>query len=168
MIHKKGDLFTSDVVALGHGVNIAGLMGAGIAKTFKEKYPDNYYVYSQQCRVKGLRPGGALIVPAAETDIKSPHVERLIVNIASQDAPGPNARYEWVLKGALAAAKQLMSLGVFTCALPRIASDIGGLEWDKVQCLLVAVEDMVPGFEWEVWEFAPQIDIDNAVGIVVR
>jgi O-acetyl-ADP-ribose deacetylase (regulator of RNase III) len=32
----EGDLFNSDAQALAHGVNIRGVMGAGIAKPFKE------------------------------------------------------------------------------------------------------------------------------------
>jgi O-acetyl-ADP-ribose deacetylase (regulator of RNase III) len=152
---NKGDLFTSDCEALGHGVNVRGLMGAGIAKTFKERYPENYLSYGQQCKVNGLIPGGVLIVPCYEADMNAKHVQRYIVNMASQRQPGPDATYSWLFASALQAAQQLVSIGVFDCAIPEIGCGIGGLEWSKTEALLRGIEDLVIGFQWEVWKYAP-------------
>jgi O-acetyl-ADP-ribose deacetylase (regulator of RNase III) len=151
---NKGDLFTSDCEALGHGVNVRGLMGAGIAKTFKERYPENYLSYGQQCKVNGLIPGGVLVVPCYEADMNAKHVQRYIVNMASQRQPGPDATYSWLFSSALAAAKQLKSIGVYECAIPEIGCGIGGLEWPVAELILTTIEQLVPGFEWEVWQYA--------------
>lgn len=162
MRHMSGDLFTTECVALGHGVNIRGLMGAGVAKGFKAKYGVNYLSYGQQCKVKGLIPGQTLIVPCQELDINSVHIERAIVNMASQDEPGANARYDWLFTSALSAAEQLMEIGITKCAIPEIGCGIGGLAWPQTQTLLEAVEILVPGFEWEVWHYeVPTIVIDK-------
>lgn len=155
MIECEGDLFTSDQRALAHGVNCCGVMGAGIAKSFRTFYPVNYGVYRAQCMVKGLRPGGVLIVPEDDQDWDDGG-ERLIVNLATQNMPGPDARYEWLKSSVQFAVDQLLSLGVHSLALPQIGCGIGGLEWPRVKNFLLSEEEGVqPGnhFEFEVWTY---------------
>lgn len=38
--HVKADIFTTDCDIIVHQVNCYGVMGAGIAKQVKERYPD--------------------------------------------------------------------------------------------------------------------------------
>lgn len=47
IVIKEGDLFDAPRGLICHQVNCKGNMGRGVAKTFKEKYPDvfKYYVY---------------------------------------------------------------------------------------------------------------------------
>lgn len=143
MIKKKGDLFSTTARALGHGVNCDGVMGAGIAVAFKEKFPKNYITYRNACDTKMLRPGEALV--NYEDNFH-------IANISSQDKPGKNARYDWAFQGFLDAALQLDIRNINVLAIPLIGCGIGGLEWDGVEYLLKAVEVIVPGFEFEVWK----------------
>jgi O-acetyl-ADP-ribose deacetylase (regulator of RNase III) len=143
MIEREGNLFDSDQRALGHGVNCKGMMGAGIAKGFRDLYEHNYEVYKEQCNVRGLRPGGVLIVPSQG---------RYIVNLASQDEPGPDARYHWLYKSALEAVTQLQSIGVDSMALPLVGCGIGGLRWPVVKAILTEIETTT-GFEFEVWTY---------------
>lgn len=46
---KEEDLFTAPNGVICHQVNCQGAMGHGIAKTFKEKYPEAFKEYKQQC-----------------------------------------------------------------------------------------------------------------------
>jgi ADP-ribose 1''-phosphate phosphatase len=51
IIYKKGDLFSnaySDSI-LAHACNAKGVWGSGIAKTFKELYPDEFKIYREHC-----------------------------------------------------------------------------------------------------------------------
>lgn len=41
---SNGDLFEADVEALVNPVNCVGVMGAGLAARFKERYPENFRV----------------------------------------------------------------------------------------------------------------------------
>lgn len=51
MIHIiKGDLFTTDADVICHQVNCQGVMGSGVAKQVKEKYPKAYKEYKEICR----------------------------------------------------------------------------------------------------------------------
>lgn len=153
MIHKTGNLFDTTGSALGHGVNVDGLMGAGIAKIFRDRYPRNYETYKLRCSLRELQPGKSLA-------IKEKGV--LVVNLASQDRPGPNATYGWLFSSALDAAKKLIAIDIHTLAIPQIGCGIGGLEWDKARAVLRAVETVVDNtdpdsdiaFEFEVWTLA--------------
>jgi O-acetyl-ADP-ribose deacetylase (regulator of RNase III) len=52
--YVSGDLFVNryNAQALAHGCNCQGAMGAGIAKGFRELYPDMYEEYHQQCKAQ--------------------------------------------------------------------------------------------------------------------
>src|SRR5438105_4012234 len=50
----SGDLFQNrfKAQALGHGCNCQGSMGAGIAKGFKERYPEMFEEYRRLCKAE--------------------------------------------------------------------------------------------------------------------
>lgn len=60
LIHKTGDMFQTEQPAVIHGVNIAGIMGSGIAKTVRQLYPDVYEGYRSICKEGKLRVGEML------------------------------------------------------------------------------------------------------------
>lgn len=144
MIHKTGDLFTTGLVAIGHGVNLRGVMGAGVARLVREKYPDAEEKYVEACAANALHPGAVQVLELWDTCI--------IVNMATQIAPGPHAKIDLI---DLAARNVVMELtwryGLLKLAIPRIGCGIGGLDWDKVEPVFQAAEALVPGFEFEVW-----------------
>jgi O-acetyl-ADP-ribose deacetylase (regulator of RNase III) len=45
-----GDIFESNADLLVNPVNCVGTMGAGLAKLFKNRYPDNYLAYLKSCK----------------------------------------------------------------------------------------------------------------------
>lgn len=120
---KKGNLFATENTIIGHGVNIVGVMGAGIAKTFKDLYPDNFLLYKDLCKSNALKPGMVLV-----TEEKG----KTIVNIASQDYPGPCARLEWIKQGL----EKFYQLGYTSLTLPWIGCGIGGLNKKDVETIL--------------------------------
>lgn len=152
MQHKDGNLFdtTADIIA--HGVNCKGVMGAGIAKTFRAAYPDMYYAYKGLCNEGKLNPGDYF----AWYDTSS---EKMVVNLASQNNPGPNASYEWLTNSVLSFATALDANAYIygerygrTIAIPEIGCGIGGLEWPIVELILEAVETRFD-IEFEVWHY---------------
>lgn len=143
MIKRKGDLFSTDAPAIGHGVNCQGLMGAGVAKIFKDKFPKNYQAYYDVCDLKFLQPG--------ETFVRSED-GLFIFNMATQNQPGPDAQYRWVLLAATDAMKQADKLNLDRIAIPQIGCGIGGLNWEPVEKILHATELAFPKTQWEVWK----------------
>jgi len=113
------DLFDISNPIIGHGVNVKGVMGAGIARIFRKLYKDNYIAYLEICNAKNFKPGDILIVNDGG---------RKIINIASQDNPGPCAKLEWIKSGL----DKCFSAGITTIALPWIGCGIGGLKREDV------------------------------------
>lgn len=141
LIERKGDLFTSTAAAYAHGVNTAGLMGAGIAVNFKHAYPLMYRVYRHACKTGVLIPGDILAWTEGN---------RTVYNIASQDKPGRNARLEWFESGLIAALEMAGRENTDTIAMPRIGCGIGGLDWVDVRDIVEHYAEAQP-VDIEVW-----------------
>lgn len=141
---RYGDLFTTTAPALGHGVNVDGLMGAGIAVMFQRKFTGLLLAYRAACRNGVLRPGG--VFPWRAED------GRWIYNIASQDRPGRRARLEWVRSAAAEALEHADANGVSVIALPQIGCGIGGLAWDEVAAILEDEQSRTTA-KFEIWVF---------------
>lgn len=129
----EGNLFEVDSPGRGHGVNVQGVMGAGIAVGFKNAYPDMYAEYQVKCSTGELQPGGVFIWQDPETG-------HYVFNMASQENPGPDARIEWLAESAAAALDAADELGISHIAIPQIGCGIGGLEWEDVKFTLEQVE----------------------------
>lgn len=145
MLTRHGDMFTSSAQGLAHGVNVDGVMGAGVALGFRRNFPGLYKSYRQACRSGQLQPGGMHVFRTRDG--------RWVYNLASQDRPGPRARIEWIASAAHLALHHADNNGVRLVAIPRIGSDIGGLDWRDVSTTLAEVEQEHAA-SFEAWIFS--------------
>lgn len=144
MIHQTGDLFTSTAAMIGHGVNTRGVMGAGIAVVFRQRYPEMYRTYREMCEMDDLEPGSAMMYQVGEG--------RWVANMATQDHPGPYARLAWVRSAAEGVLAFADAEGVDVVAIPRLGCGIGGLQWEDVEATLLRCEKKSKA-QFEVWTF---------------
>ena len=143
MIKKNGNLFDTTAPAIGHGVNLEGNMGGGIAVLFKEKYPNMYITYKDKCELNLIRPGAVMVWNGGD---------HYVYNMATQVKPGPNANLMLVRYSAFHAAIDAMERGFDRIALPMIGCGIGGLVWEDVEQELLNVEALT-GVEFEIWKY---------------
>lgn len=117
----KGDLFDPawNFDAIGHGVNCKGLMGAGIAVAFKQKFPGMHKRYVSMCEQGFLLPGMAMPYPEADG--------KWIYNIASQYNPGANADLRYLRTGLEYVRFHMQIKEIESLGLPWIGAGIGGL-----------------------------------------
>lgn len=81
-----GDVFLQDADIVCHQVNCRGVMGAGIAKTVREKIsPKDFEAYREACRQKGAKLLGSVQF------CRTP--DCLIANCFAQDGYGRNGLY---------------------------------------------------------------------------
>lgn len=55
--YTTGDIFRSGAQTLVNPVNCRGVMGAGLALAFKQRYPEMFAAYVEECRSGRLRIG---------------------------------------------------------------------------------------------------------------
>jgi O-acetyl-ADP-ribose deacetylase (regulator of RNase III) len=144
----QGNLFTSDAPALAHGCNVDGKMGAGVAYVVRRDYPDVYQEYAEACRESDFKPGAVLPVLTSR-----PSGEPVwLLNLATQDRPGPHARLEWIETSVRDALLFCQEQGFDQLATVRLGSGIGGLDYFRdVRPVLARVADEFPGVELSVY-----------------
>lgn len=136
--YVTGNLFDNKykVQAFAHGCNLQGVMGAGIAKEFRYRWPEMYEYYRKECLSNSpLQPGECLPYFALDEDSNV----IVIFNLMTQIKVGPNARYEYI-EQALKEMKNIAdNLYIESIAMPAIGCGIGGLQWSLVTPLIDSV-----------------------------
>lgn len=127
LLHATGDLFRLGLPAIGHGCNCRGSMAGGIARDFRERWPEMHAAYRQRCIAGAFRPGDVMVWPTADV---------VLYNLATQDKPGSDARLEHVAASVRAALDDARERGLGTLGLPRLGSGIGGLAAADVEAVL--------------------------------
>jgi O-acetyl-ADP-ribose deacetylase (regulator of RNase III) len=141
VFENTGSLFDADTPALLQGVNIKGLMGAGIAVGFRERWPLMYEKYKELCAAGELQPGGLFVWDGGD---------QVVYNAASQDLPGKHARLEWLEESVAAALADAAERGFPELSMPRVGCGIAGLTWAEVKPVLEKLSDDA-GLTIQVW-----------------
>lgn len=123
----KGDLFKSKAEALVNPVNCEGVMGKGLAKAFKERWPEMYLSYQRACMRQELAPGGILLYS---------HSVPKIVLFATKGGWRLPSRIEYIEEGLLEMKRQLPTWLVASVAMPAVGCGLGGLDWPVVKRLI--------------------------------
>lgn len=124
--YKIGDLMEADEIAIAHGCNCQGMMGAGVARLVRAKYPDAYDAYKRACDNGMFRVGAAL--PVWNTPDVVP--DRLVYNLGTQRFPGSDATAWGVFLSFANLAEHAYTIALHEVAIPRIGAGIGGLNWN--------------------------------------
>ena len=135
---EYGDLFAAppDMAVL-HGVNCGGVMGAGVAREIRRRYPEASDTYQSACRMGRLHPGDAL-------GVYDRAAGRYVVHCASQDRPGPRATEQWLVSSVSAGLQYAEKWGASGAALPLIGGGIGGIAPERAEELIGEVAGESP------------------------
>lgn len=131
----KGDLFSYIADAsvkhprfIGHGVNMMGFMGAGVAYAVQKRWP----LVDEEYRTKCYASTPKDLKGKAQLCWATPHVG--VFNMFTQQDGGADARTPWVLASIADVARQLLLREVpVELAIPRVGCGIGGLKWADVK-----------------------------------
>lgn len=123
-----GDLLTAEAPVLVCTVNLRGAMGAGVAKAFRDRYPDLYYHYKQAIRYKQLTDKDLAIYPI-------PYEAKTVILVPTKDHWIDPSPWEMIENGV----QRLASLAHERCyshvALPPMGCGHGGWDWAQVKPL---------------------------------
>lgn len=126
--YKTGDLMQADEIAIAHGCNTQGLMGAGVARLVRDKYPEAYDAYKWACDNRLFHVGSAQAVWVDPMFVVGGG-DRLVYNLGTQRLPGANATEWGVFLSFANMAEDAKARGIEAVAIPRIGCGIGGLTW---------------------------------------
>ena len=135
MIYEvEGDILLSGAQAIAHGVAANDPMDQGLAQALHKHYPAMHKDFHHYCHQQHPQPGSAWIWGG-------PGGVR-IVNLITQEGgyehgsrPG-NATTRNVNHSLRALKKLIAKEHLSSVALPRLATGVGGLNWDEVKPLI--------------------------------
>lgn len=123
--HHTGNILCSDAHILVNTVNCVGVMGAGLAKQFKARYPDMFHHYKQACQTGRLKPGGLHIWHQGR--------ERIIVNFPTKNDWHKPSEYAWIEQGLVKLNRWLEANPHYSAiAIPPLGAGLGGLDKTRV------------------------------------
>lgn len=134
-----GDLFAANERAIAHGCNCHGVMGAGVARIVRNQFPHAFADYRVACEEKQFYPGVAQ--PVVCFSNFDPAEATTVYNLATQNAPGANAKIEYVAYALSSMRRHMDFVGNRRIAMPRIGAGIGGLVWEQVETVISTVFD---------------------------
>jgi O-acetyl-ADP-ribose deacetylase (regulator of RNase III) len=121
--YVKGSLFESPAKVLVNTVNTVGVMGKGIARTFKDVYPEMFRQYQQLCERKQLHIGGPWLY-------KTEH--KWILNFPTKTHWRQPSKPEYVEQGLKTFVSTYAVQGITSIAFPKLGCGNGELDWDGV------------------------------------
>ena len=137
ILKAKADIFVNPV-------NCVGVMGAGVAKAFKQRFPDMFEDYRNACKQ------GKVYIKIENYKIRyRPHVwihpsrEFIILNLPTKTHWKYPSIYEYIKAGLLWIQKNFYNLEkalgrrIETIAMPFIGCGLGGLDKNTVLRLIV-------------------------------
>jgi O-acetyl-ADP-ribose deacetylase (regulator of RNase III) len=126
----NGNLFDSDAEALVNPVNTFGIMGKGIARQFKKRYPENFQLYAEACRYGEVKIGEMFVTKEGG---------RLIINFPTKEHWRNPSYIEWIEDGLYDLKAFLIEEKVKSVAIPALGVGNGGLKWSAVRELIIAI-----------------------------
>jgi O-acetyl-ADP-ribose deacetylase (regulator of RNase III) len=124
----RGDLFESPAQVLVNTVNTVGVMGKGIALTFKQVYPDMFKRYQVLCEQKQLEIGKLWLH-------KTEH--KWILNFPTKSHWRNPSRLEYIEAGLQKFVSTYTEQGIASVAFPELGCGNGELDWDVVRPVML-------------------------------
>src|SRR5690554_1972745 len=122
-----GDIFNSEMETLVNTVNCVGVMGKGIAKEFKSRYPDMFLEYKNMCDRKQIKLGELSIHEV--NDIFS---KRRIINFPTKGHWKSPSKLSDIIQGLDYFINNYQPWNITSIAFPPLGCGNGGLKWSYV------------------------------------
>lgn len=136
MVVKIGNIFESSAETLVNTVNCVGVMGKGIAKDFKEKYPEMYAEYVALCKREKVKPGE----PFYHQDLRGVS----IINFPTKNHWRSPSKLSYIISGLDWFRENYEDLNIKSIAFPPLGCGNGGLSWSVVGPLMYSKLNDLP------------------------
>lgn len=123
----QGDIFDSPAQVIVNTVNTVGVMGKGLALSFKQRYPAMFERYKLMCDKKLLTVGKLMLF--YEPD------HWLLMFPTKENWRNPS-KLEYIEKGLMKFVTTYADKGITSIAFPRLGCGNGELDWNDVRPLM--------------------------------
>jgi O-acetyl-ADP-ribose deacetylase (regulator of RNase III) len=127
------NLFDSTADAWVNTVNCFGIMGKGIAKGFKEKFPDMFYWYKNICNKKKLKVGQCIVWNNHEEYA----IPKTIINFPTKYHWKQPSRIEYIETGLQDLRSIIPWIYCKSISIPKLGCSNGGLKWTEVKPIII-------------------------------
>ena len=125
----KGDLLETEITNIIHGCNAQGVMGSGVAKAIRAKYPKAYQDYYDTYNSMGLELGDACI--STQPDGK------VIYNAITQKNYGRDSSNVYVSYWAIAEVfRKVNGSQIDEIAMPMIGAGLANGDWNVISAII--------------------------------
>lgn len=125
--YRRGDIFDAATQVIVNTVNCQGIMGKGLALAFKQRYPEMFPIYQEECKTGKLRIGRPTLYKASMP---------WILNFPTKDTWRANSKLEYLEKGLEYFVTHYKEAGITGIAFPKLGAQNGKLSWDDVGPLM--------------------------------
>lgn len=132
IINSTGNLLDAPTEALVNTVNLAGVMGKGLALQFKQAYPAAYAAYSVLCEKGHLRMGQVHVFDRGVLF----DLHRYIINFPTKRHWRNQSHLEDIESGLAALTAAVRYDNIRSIAVPPLGCGLGGLRWEDVRPLI--------------------------------
>lgn len=127
VILTSGDIFDSKTDAYVNAVNCVGVMGAGIARQFKVRYPRMNEDYVGACSRGEVRIGNLHVFDTLDI------FPRYIINFPTKYHWKEMSRIESIEFGLEDLKRIMREYDIQTASMPALGAGLGGLLWEPVK-----------------------------------
>ena len=124
------NIFNSDCEAIVNTINCVGVMGGGLAKQFRLRYPAMNEAYQGACARGEVKVGKMWHWWEASE-------QRWLINFPTKHDWRNPSELEWVEVGLQDLRKVIADLHLHSIAIPPLGCGLGGLQWDDVLPMIV-------------------------------
>jgi O-acetyl-ADP-ribose deacetylase (regulator of RNase III) len=124
--YVKGDILQSTDDAVVNPVNCVGVMGAGLAKQFRDKYPDMFADYKLACAKKEIKIGVMWIYYSGPDS-------QIIINFPTKKHWNDPSKLSYIHDGLISLKRTISYYHLKSISIPKIGAGLGGLDWVEVK-----------------------------------
>ena len=131
--YREGNLLESGMMTIVHGCNSRGVMGSGIAKSIRSKWPEVYDRYKAAYdEVDGPLPLGCVVDSFANDGTR-------VLNAITQDLYGRDGGVYVDYDAIRLCFKKInaqLGIWISEIGMPQIGAGLGGGDWNKIATII--------------------------------
>ena len=127
IIYKTGNIFNSSAQVITNTVNCVGVMGKGLALSYKKKYPEMFHDYKVKCDKGEVIPGQPYLWENDKVQI---------LNFPTKRHWNQNSILSDIENGLKYLSENYARMEISSLALPPLGCGLGGLDWTEVKKII--------------------------------